>query len=79
MKHLHTYSEFANESINENISFYKNVVQKAIKDALGHDVKQSDVKVGAKKQSGGYEAELDSGELLAHPAHRGSVSDGLAR
>jgi hypothetical protein len=64
MKHLHTYSEFVNESINENISFYKNVVQKAIKDALGHDVKQSDVKVGAKKQSGGYDLITLNGALL---------------
>lgn len=64
MKHLHTFSEFVNESVNENISFYKNVVQKAIKDALGHDVKQSDVKVGAKKIWGGDDIITLNGELL---------------
>lgn len=65
MKNLISYNEFLNEGMNEaNISFYKSVVQKAIKDALGHDVKQTDVKVGAKKQSGGYDLITLNGELL---------------
>jgi hypothetical protein len=65
MKNILSYNEFLNEGMNEaNISFYKNVVQQAIKDALGHDVKQSDVKVGSKKQSGGYDMITLNGELL---------------
>lgn len=61
MKHISTFEEFLNEA---NISFYKNVVQQAIRDALGKDVKQSDVKVGAKRQSGGYDLITLNGELL---------------
>ena len=61
MKHLHTFENYINEA---NISFYKNVVQQAIKDALGHDVKQSDINVGAKKQSGGYDSITLNGKFL---------------
>jgi hypothetical protein len=66
MKNLQSFEQFLGESsVNEaNISFYRNVVQQAIKDALGHDVKQSDVKVGAKKQSGGYDLITLNGKLL---------------
>ena len=61
MTHIHTFENYINEA---NISFYKSVVQQAIKDALGHDVKQADVKVGAKRQSGGYDMITLNGELL---------------
>jgi hypothetical protein len=57
MKNLQSYKQFIEDpSMNEaNISFYKSLVQNAIKDALGQNVKQSDIKVGSKKQSGGYD------------------------
>jgi hypothetical protein len=66
LKNLHTFEQFIEDpSMNEaNISFYKSVVQKAIKDALGRDVKQSDVKVGAKKQGGGYDLITLNGQIL---------------
>ena len=66
MKTLQTFEQFIEgSSMNEaNISFYKSVVQQAIRDALGRDVKQSDVKVGAKKQSGGDYMITLNGEFL---------------
>lgn len=46
MKHLHTFENFLNEA---SASSYKHVVQTALKQ-LGYDVKQSDLKVGVKKE-----------------------------
>ena len=62
MKHIHTFENFINEA---NISFYKTLVQNAIKDALGRNMKQSDLKVGSKKQSGGYDLITLNGVVLA--------------
>jgi hypothetical protein len=61
MKNLQRYEDFLNEA---NISFYKSVVQQAIKAALGRDVKQSEIKVGAKKQGGGYDMITLNGQIL---------------
>lgn len=47
MKNLHTYKDFLNEG---NLSMYKSTVTAALKQ-LGYDVKQSDLKIGTKKES----------------------------
>ena len=61
MKHIHTFENFINEGYG-NISMYKNAVQTALKQ-LGYDVKQSDLKVGSKRESN-YDLITLNGELL---------------
>ena len=61
MKHIHTFENFVNEGYG-NISMYKNAVQTALKQ-LGYDVKQSDLKVGSKRESN-YDLITLNGELL---------------
>jgi hypothetical protein len=63
MKHIHTFESFLNESIDEgNISFYKSTVVAALKE-LGYDVKQADLKIGAKSK-GNYDIVSLNGESL---------------
>jgi hypothetical protein len=59
MKHLHTFESYLNEG---NISMYKSTVQAALKQ-LGYDLKQSEMKVGVKKESN-YDLITLNGELL---------------
>jgi galactitol-specific phosphotransferase system IIB component len=59
MKNIHTFESFLNEG---NISMYKSTVQAALKQ-LGYDVKQSDLKIGTKKESN-YDLITLNGELL---------------
>ena len=59
MKHIHSFEGFLNEG---NISMYKNTVQTALKQ-LGYDLKQSELKVGSKKESN-YDLITLNGELL---------------
>ena len=59
MKHIHTFDNFLNE---RNISMYKSTVQNALKE-LGYNVKQSDIKVGAKKEKL-YDLITLNGELV---------------
>jgi len=61
MKNIHTFENFINEGYG-NISMYKNAVQTALKQ-LGYDVKQSDLKVGSKRESN-YDLITLNGELL---------------
>jgi len=66
MKNMQSFEQFiGGSSVNEaNISAYKNMVQNVIKDVLGKQVKQSDINVGVKKQSGGYDLITLNGEPL---------------
>ena len=64
MKNIHTFESFLNEA---NISFYKSTVVAALKE-LGYNVKQSDLKIGSKKESGGYDLVTLNGELLCSSA-----------
>jgi len=59
MKHLHTFSSFLNEG---NISMYKSTVATALKQ-LGYNAKQSDLKIGIKKERN-YDLITLNGELL---------------
>jgi hypothetical protein len=59
MKHIHTFENFLNEG---NISMYKSTVVNALKQ-LGYKVKQSDLKIGTKKESG-YDIITLNGESL---------------
>jgi hypothetical protein len=59
MKHVHSFDNFLNEA---SASSYKHVVQTALKQ-LGYDVKQSDLKVGVKKEKL-YDLITLNGELL---------------
>ena len=59
MKNLHTYKDFLNEG---NLSMYKSTVTAALKQ-LGYDVKQSDLKIGTKKESN-YDLITLNGESL---------------
>ena len=59
MKHIHTFDTFLNEG---NISMYKSTVQDALKQ-LGYNLKQSDLKVGVKKERL-YDLITLNGELL---------------
>jgi len=59
MKNVHTFESFLNEG---NISMYKSTVTAALKQ-LGYDVKQSDLKIGTKKESN-YDLITLNGESL---------------
>lgn len=59
MKHIHTFETFLNEG---SISMYKSTVQDALKQ-LGYNLKQSDLKVGVKKERL-YDLITLNGELL---------------
>jgi hypothetical protein len=59
MKNVHTFESFLNEG---NISMYKSTVSAALKQ-LGYDVKQSDLKIGTKRESN-YDLITLNGESL---------------
>jgi hypothetical protein len=59
MNHVHNFDGFLNEA---NISFYKSTVVAALRE-LGYDVKQSDLKIGAKSK-GSYDLITLNGESL---------------
>jgi hypothetical protein len=59
MKHISTFENFLNEG---NASMYKSTVQNALK-LLGYDLKQSELKVGVKKEKL-YDLITLNGELL---------------
>lgn len=59
MNHVHNFDSFLNEA---NISFYKSTVVAALRE-LGYEVKQADLKIGAKSK-GSYDIITLNGEAL---------------
>jgi len=59
MNHIHNFDSFLNEA---NISFYKSTVVAALRE-LGYNVKQADLKIGAKKK-GSFDLITLNGEFL---------------
>ena len=69
MNHIHTFENFLNEG---NISMYKSTVQDALKQ-LGYNLKQSDLKIGVKKERL-YDLITLNGELLCSSSDYAQMS-----